>query len=416
MTTLPRDVDLAIVGAGAAGLAAAHAAAARGLSAVVLEAAHRMGGRAHTDLAALGLPFDRGCSWMHSGSLNPFPAVADRFGFTYRREPVPRRIFLDGGWADDAEWADWRAWVDAGLAAAKAAGLSGRDVAAATVMRMEGRWSALFDAWLGMSGAVNANALSTRDYASYRDTAENWPVREGFGALVARWGEGLPVILATPVQSIRWDGPGVRLETRRGTLAARAAIVTVSTGILSAGAIRFDPPLPDWKLSAIDGLPLGAANKVALRFAQDVFGDIESDSFAAFSTATASAMSVQVRPFGLPMTVGYVGGRFADSLEPEGPAAAIALAVEQHKAMFGSDIAREITAASSTAWRGDPLIRGAYSAARPGMAHLRADLARPVADRLFFAGEATSTEFYSTVHGACFSGRRAVDEAVSAAA
>ena len=241
-------------------------------------------------------------------------------------------------------------------------------------------------------------------------------MREGFGALVARWGEGLPVAMGTPVQSIRWDGPGVRLDTPRGTLAARAAIVTVSTGVLSAGDIRFDPPLPDWKRSAIDGLPLGAANKVALRFARDVFGDIESDSFAAFSTATASAMSVQVRPFGLPMTVGYVGGRFADALEPQGPAAAIALAVEQHKAMFGSDIVREIVASSSTAWRGDPFIRGAYSAARPGMAHLRVDLARPVANRLFFAGEATSTEFYSTVHGACFSGRRAVAEAASAAA
>ncbi|MGE4220191.1 MAG: flavin monoamine oxidase family protein, partial [Alphaproteobacteria bacterium] len=327
MTDLPRHTDLAIVGAGAAGLAAAHEATACGLSAVVLEAADRIGGRAHTDVSALGLPFDRGCSWMHSGSLNPFPALADRFGFGYRCAPVPRRIFLDRRWADRAEWADWRACVDAGLAAAKEAGLAGCDVAAATLMRLDGRWGALFDAWLGMSGAVNADALSTLDYASYRDTAENWPVREGFGALVARWGEGMPVSLSTPVLTIRWDGPGVRLETARGTLETHAAIVTVSTGVLAADAIRFDPPLPDWKRDAVDGLPLGAANKVALRFARDVFGDIETDSFAAFSTATDAAMSVQVRPFGQPMTVGYVGGRFADALEPEGPTAAVALAV-----------------------------------------------------------------------------------------
>lgn len=411
MTPLPREVDLAIVGAGAAGLAAAHAAAECGLSALVLEASDRIGGRAHTDTESLGLPFDRGCSWMHSGSLNPFPALADRFGFAYRREPVPRRIFLGTRWADAAEWADWRAHVDAGLAAAGEAGRVGRDVAAASVMRMDGRWGALFDAWLGMSGAVNADALSTLDYASYRDTAENWPVREGFGALVARWGEGLPVALSTPVLRIGWGGSGVRLATPRGTLAARAAVVTVSTGVLAADAIRFDPPLPDWKREAIHALPLGAANKVALRFARDVFGDIETDSFAAFSTATAAAMSVQVRPFGWPMTVAYVGGRCADALEPEGPAAAVALAIEQHKAMFGSAIERAILASAVTAWRGDPLIRGAYSAARPGGAHLRAALALPVADRLFFAGEATSTAFFSTVHGACFSGRRAVAEA-----
>ena len=80
------QVDVVIVGAGAAGLSAAKSAASHGLSFVLVEASHRIGGRAHTEEFVPGQPIDRGCHWMHSASLNPFVGIAQRLGFRYRRE------------------------------------------------------------------------------------------------------------------------------------------------------------------------------------------------------------------------------------------------------------------------------------------------------------------------------------------
>lgn len=88
--------------------------------------------------------------------------------------------------------------------------------------------------------------------------------------------------------------------------------------------------------------------------------------------------------------------------------------LERLQWMYGSEIVRHVKATAASAWSSDPWIAGAYSAALPGKAHLRPDLARPVGDRLFFAGEATAEGFYTTVHGGYLSGLRAAKEAVAA--
>src|ERR1700742_2517844 len=98
------DVDLIIIGAGAAGLAAARTARETGLTCHLLEASHRIGGRAYTEELAPGIPFDLGCHWMHSASLNPFVPIADRLSFHYRKNGAWRpNAFKDGRWATDAE-------------------------------------------------------------------------------------------------------------------------------------------------------------------------------------------------------------------------------------------------------------------------------------------------------------------------
>ena len=112
----------------------------------------------------------------------------------------------------------------------------------------------------------------------------------------------------------------------------------------------------------------------------------------------------QIRPFGWNLAIGYVGGSFCSELERAGEAAMTDLALAQLKAIFGSGISRRLVRSACTGWEGDRFIRGGYSAALPGHAHRRADLAGPVADRLFFAGEAASTEFFSTVHGGYLAG------------
>ncbi|MGH6619525.1 MAG: flavin monoamine oxidase family protein [Alphaproteobacteria bacterium] len=413
MTQPLSDYDIAVVGAGAAGLAAARTASERGFRTVVLEAKGRVGGRAHTESASLGVPFDHGCRWLHSASRNPFVAIARRLGYAPALERRVRQVFLGGRRAGAAETADWIAFAERNFKAMEAAGQDGRDIPSAEAIERGARWSALFDAWCAMMTSFNTDAVSTLDYARYIDTKENWVVPEGFGALVAHYGAGLPVTLNAPVGRIGWGGPRVTLETPQGTVSAAAAIVTVSTAVLANGSIRFAPALPDWKRSAIEAVPMGAANKVGFALRRDVFGD-PPGRFSIFSSDKADAMHFHVRPCGERVVGAYVGGRVCDALEKDGPAAMTALARERLKAIFGADIEKEIAGSVATAWRGDPEIGGGYSGARPGQAHRRADLARPLDGRLFFAGEATSIDFYSTAHGAYFSGVAAAEAAGAA--
>ncbi len=408
MAQFPARCDVAVIGAGAAGLAAAKTLRARGANVVVLEAKARIGGRAFTETDTLGVPFDHGCQWLHSASRNPFVSIAEGMGLAVAPDERPRGIWLDGRWATEAEVEDWRQYADQSFEAMEAAARKGCDIAVAEILPGQARWSALFDAWLGMVSAVNTDKASTADHTNYVDTEENWLVTGGYGALIVRWGAGLPVSLNTAVRRVNWRGKSIVIETPRGALSARNVVVTVSTAVLASERIVFDPPLPDWKREAIEALPLGAANKVAFRFDRDVFG-VPAGQWAVYSTDGADAFSFQVRAQSTPAAIGYVGGKFCDALEASGEAEMLGTALDHLKAIYGNAIAGRVVSAAATAWRGDPYIGGAYSAAWPGQAERRSDLAQPVDERLFFAGEASSCDFFSTAHGAYLSGVAAAE-------
>jgi monoamine oxidase len=120
--------------------------------------------------------------------------------------------------------------------------------------------------------------------------------------------------------------------------------------------------------------------------------------------------SFHLRPFGQPCIEGFFGGRFARELEEAGDGAFAAQAIDEIVALLGSDIRRKLKPLKESRWAHDPFALGAYSHALPGHAGARAILAAPVDDRLFFAGEATSPNFFSTAHGARDSGERAARE------
>ncbi|CAA9566097.1 MAG: hypothetical protein AVDCRST_MAG19-2277 [uncultured Thermomicrobiales bacterium] len=407
------SIDLVIVGAGAAGLGAARAALDRGLSFAVFEATSRIGGRAHTVTTPFGVPWDRGCHWLHSADVNPFTPLADAYGFRYRSEPTQRRIRLGDRWADDAEQAAARTAIDSGLRTAAAAGHDGRDVPVTDSIDGGSPWIAQLRAVFAAEWGVAAENVSTTDYARYRDTGTNWPVEDGYGALVVRHAAGLPVALRTPVDRIDWGGPGVRVTTARGTVTARAAIVTVSTGVLAAETIRFEPALPDRMQEAIAAVPLGSANKVALQIEGRRLG-VEGHTYASIPIGDGTVVGVELRPFGRDLASLYLAGPLGAELEHAGDAATVDAAVGALRDALGSNAVREVGATACTAWGREPTIRGAYAAARPGQSHRRADLALPLEDRLFLAGEATSPDFYSTCHGAHLSGVAAVAEATAA--
>ncbi|HET6521993.1 MAG TPA: NAD(P)/FAD-dependent oxidoreductase, partial [Geminicoccaceae bacterium] len=412
------EPDLIVVGAGAAGLAASKTARSLGLTVTVLEAKRRIGGRAHTDAETVGVPWDCGAHWLHDAERNPFTRIADALGFAYHRLPAPvrlRRAADGGGWADAFLEAEVQDYYARAFAAVERAGESGLDVAAAEVIPPHPRLRAMFDSWFAALGGAEPERTSTLDHARYRNDGANWRVEAGYGALVARWGADVPVELGTAVGRIRWGGrEGVVVEAPRGTVRARAAIVTASTNVLAAGRIAFDPPLPAATRDALAAVPVGAANKVALAFDRDVF-DWPEGGYLRFEHRTLEAIRFEVRPFGRDLAIGYLGGRFAAELEAAGERAMIAFALERLAEAFGAGIRRRLTGAAATGWCGDPDIGGGYSVALPGRAHLRPVLAEPIGERLFLAGEACSLTAYGTVHGAYESGVAAAQAAARVA-
>ncbi len=306
---MPSDVDLVIVGAGAAGLSAAKAAQARGLSFHLIEASHRIGGRAYTEEMVPGMPMDLGCHWMHSASLNPFVAIADRFGFHYRRDGAWRMNGFKGSRRlTEAEHAEVHRGMAANYAAIYAAAERGEDVAVSDVIELENPWAALYAYWFSLATSNDIDQISTVDLAEYNDTDENWPLREGYGALVARWGAEVPVTLNAAAERVRWGSGGVVVETAKGSVAGRRLLLTVSTNLLASGRIRFDPVLPDWKLAALRNLPLGVHNRIGIMLNRDPFGP-DTPNSATILVEDDVPLATQLRPFGFNYVVGVTGGR-----------------------------------------------------------------------------------------------------------
>ncbi|GAB2176124.1 NAD(P)/FAD-dependent oxidoreductase [Dongia sp. agr-C8] len=403
-------MDLVIVGAGVAGLAAAQAAQARGLTFHLIEASHRIGGRAYTEEMAPGMPMDLGCHWMHSASLNPFPAIADRLGFTYRRDGAWRMNgFMGARRLSEAEHAEIHRGMAGNYAAIAKAAARGEDVAVAEVMDLDHPWAALHAYWFSLATSHDPDEISTVDVDAYNDTDENWPVREGYGALVARWGADVPVTLNAAATRIRWGSGGVVAETAKGNIAGRRLLLTVSTNLLASGRIAFDPPLPDWKLAAARDLPLGVHNRIGILLKRNPFGP-DAPASATLMLEGEMPIATQLRPFGYDYVVGVTGGRHGAWLERAGAAASVDYLTERLVGAFGSDIRDALSARSIvTAWAGDPWTLGSYSSALPGASLQRAELARPIDDILFFAGEACSVDFAGTAHGAYLTAVAAVE-------
>jgi monoamine oxidase len=404
------DADVAVVGAGAAGLAAAHRLRQRGISALVLEARDRIGGRAQTVTTSTGLPVDLGCGWLHSADRNPWVAIARQLGFGID-ETLP-------GWGgrllrmgfSEAEQADWFRAREAFYERLEAAAAE-PDRPAITLLEPGNRWNPLLNAISTWANSVELDRLSVHDYSRYDSTDINWRVREGYGALVRKFGADLPVRLGTPVRRIDWSGRTVALETDAGTLRAKAVILTVPPSVIAAEDIAFGPGLPPKKLAAAHGLPLGINNKLFLALDGD-WPEIGANWHVLGSVERTETAVYQLKPLGLPLAEMFTGGKLARELERAGVAAMTAFALDELAGVFGSRIRKHLTPLAASAWAGDLYARGSYSYALPGHAEDRAVWAETLENRIFFAGEATSARDFSTTHGAYLSGLEAAERAV----
>lgn len=406
---LPANPDVVVIGAGAAGLAAARTLIERGLEVVVLEARDRIGGRAHTDHATFGVPYDVGCHWLHVAHLNPWVDYAQRHGFTVYPAPDTETLYAGDREATDEEYdAYQRAWNRASDAVG-GAGRAGRDVSAASVLDLDDRWMRLVGTSMGpWEMGKDPQDFSCLDWWSFEDGAD-WFCTEGFGTLVAHYGRGLPVSLATPASAVRWNGPGVAVDTPAGTLAAKAAIVTVSTGVLAARRPAFDPAPPAEQAEAFARISMGTYNHIALLFSEDIFGQ-GADSYLTYSIDPERAMGLITNISGTRLSFNYVGGSFGRELERAGPEAAVDWALGGLRGLFGGAVDRAFVKGTMTRWGEDPWTLGSYASAEPGYTHLREVLRRPLGERVFFAGEACHPSLWATCAGAYLSGLETAEE------
>ncbi|MDE2514621.1 MAG: FAD-dependent oxidoreductase, partial [Rhodospirillales bacterium] len=415
------EYDTVIVGAGLAGLGAAHALRDAGRAVLVLEAAGRIGGRAFTAYPAElgGLWFDMGAMWFHDADRNPLRRRAEAAGIaliatdTLRQErsQIGNRLLNAAESAEyDAAWARF----EAAAAPLLAPDMADMPLSAVTARLAQDQWAHTVAAWEGaVIAAADADRLSLRDWHRNRLAGRNLMPEGGIGAFVAgQLGRGLAITTDCPVHRIRHGGPGgrVALETAQGRILARTAIVTVSTGVLARGAIAFDPALPAPIQAAIASLPMGLATKIVLRATgADRLGLSPHTSLDYQVGAGETLIPFQCFPFGRDYVQAWLGGEAAWQAAREGPAAAAELALDRLAGLLGSDVRRHLSPALVTRWEADPLIGGAYCYAVPGQAGARAVLGTPLADgHLFLAGEAGATDgLAGTLGGAWNTGQAA---------
>jgi len=409
---MPTESDVIIIGAGSAGLSAALEFEKLDVDYRLVEGSHRKGGRAYSEELAPGDWFDLGCSYLHQGLTNPFAAIADRLGVVIGREQGDifqhTRAHHNGKQLSGQQHDAYFAYYSAGDSAIEASVARGEDVAIADLIDLESEY---LDSYANSMAALNPldiDETSSLDYFRFTGGVD-YPVLNGYGNLVAAWSASVPVSLNTRVDAVDWSGKRVRVDTSQGTLAGKTVLCTVSTGVLAASDIKFAPLLPDWKIEAIQGLPTGTENKIGLHFDRDVFG-AEGRGFHNVWNDDGEAAGFEASTMGQNIAIVFTGGRHAIWLEKQGQQAGHDYALDRIAEVFGNDIRKHATRSIVTAWTTEPWTKGSYSCALPGQAHQREVLARPLEDRLFFAGEATTVGDNSTCHGAFRSGIRAARE------
>lgn len=405
-------LDVIVIGAGGAGLTAARELQNAGINVLVLEARDRIGGRAFTD-TSLGVPWDRGCSWLHASDVNPLVAYARQNDFDVFADNFPRHIYEGSRRMGGAETAGYRAVQERMGREMSDAARRGLDIpteAAFTQATLADPWYPMAESGLTSWEGVEPPNYSVLDSQQFIEQGDDLMIPRGYGTLLAHYAREVPVRLDTPVSRIRWTAGGVTAETNAGPISARVVIVALPSAVIADGAVIFSPHLPVEVLQAHHDLPLGLMNKVALKFKRNAFPS-EHTEFWQLRRSDGRGIEFLTRLWDSNVCIGFSAGRLAFELEAAGEAATIEHALAELTEMLGSDLRRQFDRGATTAWSSDPFARGSYSHCLPGRYGARAILTRPVGGRIVFAGEHTEQTAYGTLHGAHMSGLRAAREA-----
>src|SRR5882724_5552814 len=408
------ETDVAIVGAGAAGIAAARKVAAAGRRYVLLEAGDRIGGRCLTDTATFGVPYDRGAHWLHMPDINPLTRLAPRAsGFEVYPAPPGQKLRIARRNAREGEMEDYLAAIVRANRAIQDASRGKIDISCKQALPKDlGDWQPAVEFVLGPFGCgKDLDQISALDFSRSAERDVDAFCRQGLGALLAKLGADLAVQLKAPVTRMQSTRNFVEMDTGRGFIKARAAIVTVSTGVLAAEKIKFLPDLPRRQLDAIGKLSLGSYDRVALELKGNPL-QLRNDDLVFEKSAGPRTAALLANVSGTSLALIDVGGKFGAELSKAGEAAMTDFATGWLADLFGADVKKAVGRTHATRWNAEAFALGAFSAAAVNGQGGRKILMEPLRERLFFAGEAIHETLWGTVGGAWESGERAADAAL----
>jgi monoamine oxidase len=406
------EVDVLIVGAGAAGIAAARRLSAAGRSFTLVEAAEQIGGRCIVESRSFGVPFDRGAHWIHSPDINPLTKLASQTGLEIYPSPSGQRVRIGQRNARESELEDFLSSVVRSNRAIAEAGRGKTDVDSERALPKDlGDWQATVEFALGPYGSARElREISALDFGKSAERDISAFCRQGYGALLAKLAEGIPVELQTPVTHVDTASRGSRVDavTPRGTLSARFMIVTASVGVLASERIKFDKGLPKRHLDALDKLKLGSFDHIALDLPGNPLG-LQRDDLVFEKASGPRTAALLANISGTSLAVIEVAGRFGRELAAQGDMAMVDFAVEWLTGLFGTGVKRAVQRTATTQWNKASWALGAFSTAAPGGQGARRAMMEPIRDRVYFAGEALHETLWGTVGGAWESGERAAD-------
>ena len=415
MALSPPQADVVVIGAGAAGLAAADALVRAGRSVLVLEARDRVGGRCFTRrMAGLDLPVELGAEFIHGEARATHRLL--RAAGVKSVEAGRQQRTLQGGRLRSAD-----GFAEAHRAV-RGASLD-EDVSFAEFLRR--RSVPKKTKTLATLMVQGFDAADPRQ-VSARSIIEEWGEGGELGASQPRPQGGYGPLFAWLARSLVDRGVQLRLqhvvqriEWRRGSVLARGrffgepftvraerAVLTLPLGVLQSRAVAFTPSAR--KEPALRKLASGPVIRVALRFERP-FWESRAPGVAFFHNPKAAFPTFwTLLPMRAPLLTAWAGGPKAERLTGRGETRLIRDALNSIESVFGG--AAPVTQAYVQDWQQDPFARLGYSYVRVGGGNGREELAAPVEETLFFAGEATEAREPGTVAGALRSGERAARE------
>ena len=417
LSALPVNPGIIVIGGGVAGMAAANTLIDNGYPALILEAKGHLGGRTYTEKETFGMPYDHGASILHSADLNPLTDLvrANRFDVVNLSESETW-LYMDGKEATAEQYEalgqsleDVAYKMDYGN---EYYDKYGKDVSLRILHPPSSRSDIIAHATIGpLVNGMETSRVSLYDVFQQTSTGIEWGVPEGLGAAVNKALGDVPVSLKTPVRKVNWYNSDLIVETDLGNISTKAVIVTVPPVLIAEKKLQFDPPLPPWKWGAVRSLPMGNLDKVAIAFKPGYLDAIPENTMCLIHNGERGPVwEFVVRPYGRNMAIGHIGGKGANILRSQKEDAAIRAAVGALMSAFGTGIKDAAIKGHYTNWGNDEWTRGAFSSQKVGAILSREEMAKPLHQRLFFAGEATSIEWSGSVAGAYSSGVRAANE------
>ena len=416
---MKKPSKILIIGAGIAGLAAARILIADNYDVLILEARDRIGGRTWTQ-NFYGVPFDIGAFIFHGTQNNPIMDLAHQFKVRYKSLDNPSYL-ANSQRPYSADQLDFFEELFNSLLkeASDYAMQAPTDISLAKAIeqiRHKKKYSAMpaeiFDwqaSFLPLWSGADTDQLSARNWNRDETPLEggNHLVVDGYRPIVESLARGLQIKLNTIITKIDYSDEGVKVYSDNAQFHADKIIVTVPLGILKKQSITFNPPLPKDKSKSIQLLAMGVLDKIILKFTNQFWqSDIPSFTFLESHDTPYSRFINGSYFFNQPVFITGAGGHYASDFENLDLTRVQQLVMDNLRKCFGNAIP-DPSAALRTRWQQDIFSHGSYSYIPIGGSGEDYDaLAQPVADKIFFAGEATHRQHPGTVHGAYLSGLR----------